>query len=260
MNNAIRCSPLILGDAAVPVFCRRSRRARRLQVRVEPQGILLVLPWSVAEAEGERFLHRHARWAIRRFGKLRVAQARIPLLSPGAPLPFRGRNVLVEIRPAAAEKDMESVRLEEDRLTVSCHHPDSPAAAALLLRRWFATQATAFAETLVARCSGVIGVTPRIVRIRDLRSRWGSCSASRAISLNWRLILAPDGVFEYVVAHELCHLRHGGHGMAFWNLVRASVPDADARRKWLRENQEWMMEFLRDNDDGAPEAQEGCRP
>jgi predicted metal-dependent hydrolase len=120
-----------------------------------------------------------------------------------------------------------------------------------------ATQATTLAEELVVHCSGSIGAAPRVVRIRDLRSRWGSCSASRAISLNWRLILAPDGVFEYVVAHELCHLRHGGHGMAFWSLVRASVQDADERRKWLRDNQEWMMELLRDDHDGASEAQEG---
>jgi hypothetical protein len=249
-----------LGDATVPVFCRRSRRARRLQVRVEPRGILLVLPWSVAEAEGERFLHRHARWAIRRLGELRRAQAQTPPLSTGARLPFRGGELRLEIRHPDAEDGVQSVFREGDVLTVSCRQADFPAAVVGPLRTWFASQAAALADALVARCSDAIGAVPRVVRIRDLRSRWGSCAASQAVSLNWRLILAPDGVFEYVVAHELCHLRHGGHRPAFWSLVRTSVPDADESRKWLRKNQEWMMAFLRDSDDGTPEGQEGCRP
>lgn len=74
------------------------------------------------------------------------------------------------------------------------------------------------------------------ITIRDQKTRWGSCSGSGTLSFNWRLILAPTEILDYVVVHELCHLTHMNHSKEFWELVGNVIPDYKARRKWLKEN------------------------
>lgn len=79
-----------------------------------------------------------------------------------------------------------------------------------------------------------LGVGYERIRTGAQRTRWGSCSTRGTLSFNWRLVLAPAAVFEYVVIHELCHLREPSHSAAFWELVRQARPDYDAERRWLR--------------------------
>ena len=74
------------------------------------------------------------------------------------------------------------------------------------------------------------------ITIRDQKTRWGSCSGRGTLSFNWRLILAPPEILDYVVVHELCHLTHMNHSKEFWNLVESVIPDYKIRRKWLKEN------------------------
>lgn len=75
------------------------------------------------------------------------------------------------------------------------------------------------------------------VFFRNQKTRWGSCSSKRNLNFNWRLVLAPLDILDYVVVHELCHLEQMNHSKAFWNLVAEQAPDYKKRRKWLKENQ-----------------------
>jgi predicted metal-dependent hydrolase len=77
---------------------------------------------------------------------------------------------------------------------------------------------------------------PRAIRIKAQKRLWGSCSSRGVVNLNWRLILAPEAVFEYVVVHELCHLRIRNHQRAFWQLVGEILPDFATHRRWLRDH------------------------
>ena len=88
----------------------------------------------------------------------------------------------------------------------------------------------------VAELSPIVGVYPMSVRINSAVTRWGSCSGRGVISYNWRLILMPDTILDYVVVHELCHLIEMNHSKAFWNLVGTVLPDYQKRRAWLKEN------------------------
>jgi predicted metal-dependent hydrolase len=81
-----------------------------------------------------------------------------------------------------------------------------------------------------------LGLVYGRIRIADQRTRWGSCSGRGTLSFNWRLAVAPPEVLEYVVVHELCHLRHPNHSRAFWEAVEAARPGYDAERRWLREH------------------------
>ena len=94
-------------------------------------------------------------------------------------------------------------------------------------------------RTLDARAvhyAEILGVTPARVTVRDTSSRWGSCSSTRNLSFSWRLILAPGFVLEYVVAHEVAHLREMNHGHRFWRLVEELVGDVERPQAWLNEN------------------------
>ena len=88
-----------------------------------------------------------------------------------------------------------------------------------------------------------IGVEPVRVQIRDQRSRWGSCSTRGTLSFNWRLVLAPFDVLDYVVVHELCHLREPNHSRRFWKLVEQRRPDWRAQRDWLHEHGPELLAF-----------------
>jgi predicted metal-dependent hydrolase len=89
----------------------------------------------------------------------------------------------------------------------------------------------------------VIGVHPQRIQIRDQRSRWGSCSTRGTLSFNWRLVLAPLDVLDYVVVHELCHLREPNHSRRFWDLVEMRRPDWRTHRDWLHEHGPELLAF-----------------
>jgi hypothetical protein len=88
-----------------------------------------------------------------------------------------------------------------------------------------------------------LGVAPKRVQIRDQRSRWGSCSTTGTLSFNWRLVLAPFDVLDYVVVHELCHMREPNHSGKFWQLVEARRPNWRAQRDWLDEHGGELLAF-----------------
>jgi len=103
------------------------------------------------------------------------------------------------------------------------------------------------ARELVTRIAGdeapALGVSWRRIQIRDQRTRWGSCSAAGTLSFNWRLAIAPIEVLDYVVVHELCHLRHPNHSSQFWSLVSAHRPHWRLQRKWLRDHGAELLAF-----------------
>ncbi len=91
-------------------------------------------------------------------------------------------------------------------------------------------------KSRAAHWAPLLGVEYRRVFIKEQRSRWGSCSSARNLNFNWRLAAAPAEVLDYVVIHELCHLREMNHSPRFWDLVRAACPEYRSRRRWLRDN------------------------
>ena len=99
---------------------------------------------------------------------------------------------------------------------------------------WYKGKAKAYIEERVRHYSGVLNLYPEHVRIGSARSRWGSCSHKNHLSFTWRLIMAPHSVIDYVVIHELAHIKEKNHSNRFWNLVEEIVPDYGTHRKWLR--------------------------
>jgi hypothetical protein len=91
-------------------------------------------------------------------------------------------------------------------------------------------------EALVARHAGAVGRPARAIRYRDTTSRWGSCTADGVLSFSWRIMMAPPAVIDYLVAHEVAHLREMNHGPKFWSLCRTLCPRTDEAKTWLKRN------------------------
>ena len=203
------------------VILRRSSRARRLSLRVSriDGRVTLTLPPRVSEREARRFVESKAEWIVRA-----QAEAVSPVqVAIGARLPIEGKQRLIVAGEAKAPE------LGDETLAVG------PGNVGKIIRVWMMERARARANLLGDRLGDVLGRRPSKLTLRDPRSRWGSCTSDGGIMISWRLLLAPTDVFDYVVAHEVAHLREMNHSAAFWDTVRDLMPEYEAPRLWLRQ-------------------------
>ena len=200
---------------------RRSSRARRTRLTIDEEGsVIVVLPLRAPARLADELVHLHSAWIERHQAKIalrRRALALRPSLAHGRVLNIDGQPEIVR-----AVTDAERAALE---------------------RRLRRAARTKLAERVAARSTDV-GVIVRRVTIRDQRTRWGSASRSGTLSFNWRLILCPPTVLEYVVVHELAHLKVSGHGTAFWRLVARHYPEAAGARRWLKQHHDDIRHAL----------------
>jgi predicted metal-dependent hydrolase len=205
-------------------------RARRVSVRIDPTR-----REAIATAPSSRQLKQAVRFAAERAGWIAHELERLPqgvLLAPGALAPLRG--VLHEL---VYEYGRTSARIEAGapHLRLVAPAPD-PALFEPRLLRFLKEEARTDLHAAVARHASVLGVRAARIQVKELRSRWGSCSADGVLSFSWRVVLAPPHVLEYLAAHEVAHLREMNHSRRFWALVRQCMPDYERGREWLHQH------------------------
>jgi predicted metal-dependent hydrolase len=231
---------LWVGSTAIPYRLRRSARARRLRLTVQADGVEVVAPLRIREPEIVRFVEQHGHWVLDRVSRLRRTLAAHPGrsgLADGGRIPYRGDPVELRIAPAAGPRAIVRYRDGfEVALPERIPDEDRDRRVEAALTSWLRRQARLDAERLIERHGPPHRLLPKGLRIKDQKRIWGSCSARGLINLNWRLILAPAPVFEYVVVHELCHLRVRNHQREFWRLVGEVLPGFEPQRRWLRAN------------------------
>ena len=207
----------------------RMRRARRYIIRVRPDGsVRVTVPPGGSRLEAARFLQKHAEWIAQERDRVRAAHV-TSSWTAGATTMLRG--ALVRIR---VEQDEESghriARYGERSVAIPAGavdlRPCIEADLRLLAREELGPRLHAFAA---AHNLTVAGFT-----IRNQQSRWGSCSRSGRIALNYRLVQMPPSVRDYVLLHELMHLRQQNHSRRFWRLVEAACPDFRDAERWLK--------------------------
>lgn len=224
-------------EPALPYVLRRSARAQRLRLVVKPDLIELIVPPAMAEAEAMAFLRRHRAWAERKIAELRGRLADRPppqAYANGASVPFRGREVPLVV----SEHTGRRARIDFDgrfHVAVPTGAPETSEervrnALFVWVKAWLRAEAGGLAERHGAR----FGLRPREIRVKRMTSRWGSCGPRHDVNLNWLLAFAPPSVLEYVVVHELCHIRHRDHSERFWDLVGAHLPGWVGERQWLK--------------------------
>jgi predicted metal-dependent hydrolase len=203
---------------------RRSPRARRIRVKVDPyDGVEVVIPQRATKREAQAAIKELRPWIDRRLAEARQAKERLG--SPPGTVPFLGAHLRLHY---------DEGRTRAHRKQGDLHLPATDAARAL--ERWYRTQAKHEIAPRLDRATQALGKPHTSLAIRSQRTRWGSCSSTGAMSFNWRLMLAPEPVLDYVVWHEACHLVVMDHSKRFWALVERHVPDYREPRSWLRHN------------------------
>ncbi len=208
--------------SAVPYSIRRSDRARRVRVTVDAErGVEVVLPRRTAEREAAAAVRELAPWIERRVAELTAARAAVA--ARDGIVPYLGRELRLVPEPGRRR-----VHRRENDLLV----PAGDARPAL--ERFYRRAAHAEVAPRLDRAAAAVGRSYAGLSIRGQRTRWASCAADGAMSFNWRLLLAPEPVLDYVVWHEACHLVRRDHSPAFWALVERFCPEHREHSRWLR--------------------------
>jgi predicted metal-dependent hydrolase len=209
----------VIEGESVPLAIVRHRLARRYVVRVSDDGsVRLTVPRGASIAGGLRFAERQAAWIARE--RRRQSQRAAPW-RPGHPVRFRGETLPLEIDAQGFRVGTEAIRrgrASDARQAVQTH---------------FRALATRELTTRCFELAAQVGLKVARVSVRDQKSRWGACSSRRVITLNWRLIQMPPSVSDYVIFHELMHIRQPNHSRKFWREV-------DSVCSWWRDAERWL--------------------
>lgn len=203
---------------------RRSARARRVSLRVDGarQEVLITLPDGVTQQTALIWLEKNRNWVHRTLAKQPPAK---PLVD-GATIPFEDVDLIISHVPDAHRGTWRDGKT----LYVSGNAEFLPRRVTTFMQHEAKTRLPA----AVHRWAEIMRVTPKQIALRDVRSRWGSCSHEGRVMLNWRLLMVPIAMRDYVIVHELAHLTHLNHSPAFWQVVDRYYPDRPKAENWLK--------------------------
>jgi predicted metal-dependent hydrolase len=211
----------------LPIEFVRMRRARKYILRVRPDGrVRVTVPRGGSRAEAQRFLERHSAWLDEERARVRAAYV-TPVWTAGATMWLRGEAVAIRLEESAGRQ---LVRYGDRAVPVPRHAVDLRAYIERDLRRLAREELGGRLLDLAAEHS----LSVARLTIRNQQSRWGSCSRAGAIALNFRLVQMPRAVSDYVLIHELMHLKQQNHSVRFWRLVEAACPGFREAEAWLK--------------------------
>ena len=203
---------------------RRSSRARRVRVAVDANaGVQVTLPARAREREAAVAVAELRPWIERRIADVRAARERLAV--PTGQVPYLGIHLALTPEPGR-----QRAHRRGDLLLV----PGEDARPAI--ERWYRRAAREEIAPRLDDAVAAVGRTYTRLTIRGQRTRWGSCSTTGAMSFNWRLLLGPEDVLDYVIWHEACHLVVMDHSRRFWSLLARHRPGYRGPQRWLRAN------------------------
>ena len=232
-----------IGKRDISYEVRESERARRKRIEITPNHVAVIVPVGSDPEDVQSFVDSRRRWLHDRTQELAELVERLRARTPegvhsGAKILFRGRYLRLRVEP---------MDIDRPRLTYrTAFHAEVPremsaaerdTAVERLLLDWMKVRLEEDAWEVIRRRGWSLGLKPEGVQVKELETLWGSCGRDGILRLDRKLIRLPRPVFEYVVVHELCHLKHHDHSTVFWALVKRVLPDYEARKTWLEEHE-----------------------
>lgn len=217
----------------IPVAVERRTGIKNASLRVTPQGVTLRAPRSISRKAVAEILSAKSRWLAKHWRRLQEASEASRERAENNLIRFRGdllRVLVCEESGVLAR----SGTVELDKGFIIIHLPAGHSDWREVLTRWMRRQAELVIKKRLANINHKLQYNYHTVAIRDQKTRWGSCSTRKTLSFNWRLIMMPPEVLDYVIVHELCHLQEMSHSPRFWSLVESAMPGFREPRGWLR--------------------------
>jgi predicted metal-dependent hydrolase len=213
----------------------RSSRRKTAAIKIQKGKVFVIVPEGLTMAAIESLVAKKSRWIKEKL----AMQNEIIAIKPKAFVSGETFSYLGKNHPLKIESGLYPViKLHQDELVVSVSDrtADNTQAIKQLLIKWYKQQAVSELRDKTENYSRIIGVNPSSVTVKSFKSRWGSCSITGGIQYNWKIIIAPDRIVNYVVIHELCHMLHHNHSPTFWKAVERYCHDYRDCSKWLKMN------------------------
>ncbi len=210
-----------------------SRTAQQTRIRVGPGGVEVLQPVGVNDEHVSAFLRKNENWVLAQLD--RVASLRVlrrPVRQESGEILYRGKPTPVCVDFVDTKARGNRVMLNDGKIVVR-RGPETQTEAVRGLENWLRRQARSAIADYLPVVTKRIGAEPGRVYVMGQRTKWGNCSSRRNLSFNWRLILAPDFVLRYLVAHEVVHLVVPDHSAKFWLTVQSLCPDMERAKQWL---------------------------
>ncbi|MBD3329019.1 DUF45 domain-containing protein [Candidatus Dojkabacteria bacterium] len=211
---------------------------KTIGIQITEKGEIIVRAPKIATKESiHTVLSASEKWIEKKLNKIAQQQARykVKKFVPGEEFLYMGEKYKLVV----AEKPINKVDLH-DNLIISSKLAGNPKLARKALEDWYREELRSFVNDKARQYAQNLEVEYKKIRITGAKTRWGSCSGKKNLNFSWRLIMAPEEIIDYVVVHELCHLREMNHSKRFWELVSTIVPDWKDKRKWFKENG-WLL-------------------
>ena len=225
---------ITLDGRTISYTIKRSPGIKYLRIELRPRtGITVVVPGAFDIGQIPDLLETKKKWILSKLAKCARLQPPPAMAKDGDMLPYLGRDLkLVILRNPGAE----DVRMMDDALVVSLRASEDGNLASALVW-WYRTQSDQIIKRTAEKLSTKMGLSYNRLIIRGQKTRWASCSQRGNLSFNWKLVMAPEPVIEYVIIHELAHLQEMNHSKQFWTLVAQHCPGWREHKKWLKENE-----------------------
>lgn len=220
-----------LGERVIDYALKRSVNRRRMLLTVDESGLTVSVPWRTSDARIAAILEESTEWLLRKLDLYAARAPRRRAWRSGERIDFLGRNLSLDLR----QHNGRAITQLRDDGVLEVWLPDAcvPDHARQAVVNWYRRHATPHFCNRVAHFCAVLGEPLPRVMLSSAVGRWGSCNARREVRLNWRLMQAPAHVVDYVVAHEVAHLRVMNHSARFWNVVERLHPAYAAARAEL---------------------------
>jgi predicted metal-dependent hydrolase len=225
-----------IGQFVIPYDLQRSTVARERRITVTPNHVEVIALATDSDEDVASFLDRKRQWLFNTVREVKHVVANrhsVPRFITGSTIPYRGRNMFLTVRQTDAEHALVTYR---SGFFVDLPHwtgPDPDHLVASELRYWLKQRARQDVSEIVSKFGNRFKLKPNSIRVAEIASGWGSCGIAGNISINWHLVFAPKRVLDYVVLHELAHLRYRSHGPEFWEFLSKLYPGYEEAKLWL---------------------------
>ncbi len=225
---------VIQGNGFVAEIIRSSKR-KTSAIKIQKGKVFVMVPERLSRTVIESLVTNKTHWIKEKL----AIQKEIIAIKPKEFISGEAFSCLDKSHPLKIESGLyPAIKLFQDQLVVSVRDKAADNAQVIkqLLVKWFKQRAESALRHKTEYYSKIIGVNPSSVTIKSFKARWGSCSVTAGIQYNWKIIIAPDRIVDYVVIHELCHILHHNHSPAFWKTVERYCHDYRDCSAWLKIN------------------------
>ena len=219
-----------LADKLISYTLKRSPKRRSIGLQINDQGLTVSMPLRASEKWLHSVLQEKAGWVVDKLENWQSRHVAVQKWEDGETILFRGESFLLRV---VLSRDKSPPRLTSNELIVQVADSNNPEQIKKRVMHWYKQEAMRVFEECVEHFSPLMGVAVQALKLTSARTQWGSCTAKGVVRLNWKLVTMPLQLIDYVVIHELAHLKEMNHSPAFWRIVESACPDYAAIRKEL---------------------------